>query len=196
MPGTEKDKMLAGEPYRGFDPELVAERERAHSLLARFNAADADGALRTLLLTELLGAAGDGLVIQPTFTCDYGSNINIGRNGFINYHCVFLDCAPIIIGDDLQMAPMVQLYTALHPLNPDERRSGLESARAIRIGNNVWIGGGAIVLPGVTIGDDAVVGAGSVVTRDVAPATLVAGNPARVLRSIARAKPTGSGCVT
>jgi len=184
-PRTEREKMLAGELYYGFDPDLTAERQRAQRRLAEYNATPGDDQpLRTKLLRALLGHAGEGLVIQPTFTCDYGTNIHIGRNGFINYHCVFLDCAAIEIGDNLQMAPMAQLYTALHPLDPDERRSGLESARPIRIGHDVWVGGGAIILPGVTIGDGAVIGAGSVVNRDVPPRTVVAGNPARAVRAL------------
>src|SRR5271166_3833262 len=146
--------MLTGELYCATDPELVAERHRAQHLLARYNATgadDADG--RRALLRELLGAIGNGADIQPRFACDYGYNIRIGRNAFINYNCVFLDCAPIEIGDDLQMGPAVQLYTASHPLDRRARVSGLESARPIRIGQAVWICGGAIVLPGVTIGD-------------------------------------------
>jgi maltose O-acetyltransferase len=117
--------------------------------------------------------------VKPHFACDYGFNIRAGRNLFVNYGCVFLDCAPIDIGDDVQIAPAVQLYTATHPLDPDVRRSGLEAARPIRIGDNVWIGGGAIVLPGVTIGDDVVIGAGSVVTRNVPAGAMAVGNPAR-----------------
>lgn len=183
--GTEKEKMLSGALYRATDPELSADHLRAQRLLMRYNGTAADETdLRTSLLRDLLGAAGEGTVIKPTFSCDYGYTIRIGRNGFINYNCVFLDCAPIEIGNDLQMGPMVQLYTATHPLDPEERRSGLEAARPIRIGDDVWIGGGAIVLPGVVIGDGAVIGAGSVVTRDVPPRTLVVGNPARVVRAL------------
>ena len=132
------------------------------------------------MLRELLGAVGDGTTVKPRFMCDYGFNIRAGRNLFVNYDCIFLDVAPIDIGDDVQIAPAVQLYTATHPLDAAVRRSGLESGRPIRIGHNVWIGGGAIVLPGVTIGDDAVIGAGSVVTRDVPAGSVVVGNPARV----------------
>jgi maltose O-acetyltransferase len=183
---TEWDKMLAGELYRSADIELVAARERAARLLMRYNRTDpADPAGRASLLRDLLGAGGEDAVIMPVFACDYGSNIRLGKRAFINYNCVFLDCAPIEIGDDLQMAPAVQLYTALHPLDAETRRSGLESARPIRIGSDVWIGGGAIVLPGVTIGDRSVIAAGAVVTRDVAADTLVAGNPARPLRRLA-----------
>ena len=140
--------------------------------------------MRTALLRELLGALGDGADVQPRFNCDYGYNIRLGRNCFINYNCVFLDCAPIEIGDELQMAPAVQLYTAYHPLDRATRAAGLEYAKPIRIGSGVWIGGGAIVLPGVTIGDGAVTGAGSVITRDVPPNTLALGNPARIVRAL------------
>ena len=180
---SEREKMIAGELYRASDPELVAANLRAQELLARFNtSAPSDASARDAVLRELFGAVGDGTVVKPRFSCDYGFNIRVGRNLFVNYDCVFLDVAPIDIGDDVQIAPAVQLYTATHPLDPAVRRSGLEAGRPIRIGDNVWIGGGAIVLPGVTIGDDAVIGAGSVVTRDVAAGMVVAGNPARPLR--------------
>jgi maltose O-acetyltransferase len=185
MPTSEKAKMLAGELYDAADPELIAGRRRAQRLLVRYNATGPDDAeARATLLRELLGAVGDGADIQPRFACDYGCYIRIGRRAFINYNCVFLDCAPIEIGDDLQMAPAVQLYTATHPLDRAIRAAGLEYARPIRIGDGVWIGGGAIVLPGVTIGDGCVVGAGSVVTRDLPPGSLAVGNPARIIRSL------------
>jgi maltose O-acetyltransferase len=177
---SEREKMIAGELYRASDPELAAAHLHAQGLLARYNAsAPRDASQRDALLRELFGAVGDGTVVKPRFMCDYGFNIRAGRNLFVNYDCIFLDVAPIDIGDDVQIAPAVQLYTATHPLDPAVRRSGLESGRPIRIGDNVWIGGGAIVLPGVTIGDDAVIGAGSVVTRDVPAGVVVVGNPAR-----------------
>lgn len=185
MPTSEKAKMLAGELYNAADPELVAERRRAQRLLARYNATGLDEAeARRALLHGLFGAVGDGADIQPRFSCDYGYNIRLGQRAFINYNCVFLDCAPIEIGDDLQMAPAVQLYTATHPLDRATRAAGLEYARPIRIGDGVWIGGGAIVLPGITIGDGCVVGAGSVVTHDLPAGSLAAGNPARIIRSL------------
>ena len=184
---TEKDKMLAGELYRSEDAELVAERRHAQQVLARYNAiSDGDQELLISLLREFMGAVGEGTVIMPSFMCDYGYNIRLGRNVFINYQCIFLDCAPIEIGNDVQIGPAVQLYTAIHPLDAAVRRSGLESANPIRLGNDVWIGGGAVVLPGVAIGDRAVVGAGTVVVRDVPPDTVVVGNPARVIRTLAR----------
>lgn len=177
---SEKSKMLAGELYRASDPELVADHLRALRLLEAYNATTADeGERRLTMLRRLLGAVGDGAVIKPTFRCDYGYNVRVGRGLFVNYDCVFLDCAPIEIGDDVQIGPAVQIYTATHPLDPDVRRSGLEAASPVRIGNNVWIGGAAVLLPGITVGDDAVIGAGSVVTRDVPPGAVVVGNPAR-----------------
>jgi maltose O-acetyltransferase len=186
---TEKVKMLAGEPYRSADPELVAETERAQRLVAQYNVTSGEATeLRMVLLRQLCGSVGDGAVIRPPFACDYGYNIRLGRNAFMNFNCVFLDCAPIEIGDNLQMGPAVQVYTAAHPLEADVRRSGLEYARPIRIGNDVWIGGGAIILPGVTIGDRSVIGAGSVVVHDVPVATVVAGNPARIIRALEAGK--------
>jgi maltose O-acetyltransferase len=177
---SEREKMISGAPYRASDPELVDGRLRAQELLALYNATTPRSTgERTAILHELFGALGDGATVMPRFSCDYGFNIRAGRNLFVNYDCVFLDCAPIDIGDDVQIAPAVQLYTATHPLDPVERRSGIEGAKPIRIGNNVWLGGGAIVLAGVTIGDDAVIGAGSVVTRDVPAGAVVVGNPAR-----------------
>lgn len=182
---SEKEKMLAGELYDAFDPQLTAERRRAQHKLARYNATGPDDAeARATLLGELLGAIGDGADIQPRFACDYGYNIRIGRRAFINYDCVFLDGAPIEIGDDLLMGPAVQLYTATHPLDRATRAAGLEYARPIHIGDGVWIGGAAIVLPGVTIGDGCVVGAGAVVTHDLPSGSLAVGNPARIIRSL------------
>ena len=174
---TEKTKMLAGELYRSADPELIADTARAQRLVAQYNATSGEATeIRMALLRQLCGSVGDDTVIRPSFACDYGYNIRLGRNVFINYHCIFLDCAPIDIGDDVQIGPAVQLYTATHPLDASVRRSGLESASPIRIGRDVWIGGGAVVLPGVTIGDRSVVGAGSVVVSDVPPGTVVVGN--------------------
>ena len=182
---TEKAKMLAGELYRSLDPELVADTERAQRLVAQYNATPGVAAeIRLALLHQLFGSLGDGAVIRPPFACDYGYNIRLGRNAFINFNCVFLDCASIEIGDNLQMGPAVQIYTATHPLEADVRRSGLESARPVSIGHDVWIGGGAIILPGVTIGDRSVIGAGSVVVHDVPAAKVVAGNPARIIREL------------
>jgi maltose O-acetyltransferase len=183
---TEKEKMLAGELYRSADAELVADRRHAQDILTHYNAiSGADYETLNERLREFLGTVGEGTTIMPIFTCDYGYNIRVGRNVFINYQCIFLDCALIEIGNDVQIGPAVQLYTAQHPLDPAARRSGLESASPIRIGNDVWIGGGVVVLAGVTIGDRSVVGAGAVVVRDVPQDTVVVGNPARVVRKLA-----------
>lgn len=180
---SEREKMLAGELYRP-DPELAALSVRARTLTARYSALapDARGAARALL-AELLGDIGHGSVIRAPFFCDYGSHITLGDGVFINFNCVFLDCAPIRIGDLTQIGPGVQIYTPDHPRDPALRREALESAHPVTIGANVWIGGGAIILPGVTIGDDAIIGAGSVVTRDVPKGATVAGNPARVVKA-------------
>lgn len=179
---TEKEKMLAGELYCSTGPELMAELVRSEKLQARFNAIVADPAAQRAVLEELLGSLGPEVVIRPQFRCDYGSNIHIGRQVFINFNCVFLDCARIVIGDNVLIGPGVQLYTAGHPLDAAVRRAQLEFAHEIHIGKDAWLGGGSIVLGGVTIGEGAIVGAGSVVTRDVPPKSVVVGNPARVVR--------------
>jgi maltose O-acetyltransferase len=186
MINTEMAKMLAGALYQPADAELTAARERAQSIIRQMQKAQA-AEIRASLLRRLLGGIVEGTVVREGFRCDYGSNIHIGRNGFVNFDCVFLDCAAIDIGDDLQMGPLVQLYTPDHPVDADLRRSGVEYARPIRIGNNVWIGGGAIVRGGVIIGDNSIIGAGSVVTRDIPADSLAVGNPARVVRSLVSA---------
>jgi maltose O-acetyltransferase len=180
-----KRRMLRGEWYLADDPEIQAEAARAHELMERFNATRASEAeLRDRLLRELLGEVGDGVVVRPPFWIDYGTNIAIGARTFVNYDCVMLDVAPIRIGAACQLATRVQLLTATHPIDPEARRLGWEAAEPITIGDNVWLGGGAIVCPGVSIGDDTVVGAGAVVTRDLPAGVLSAGVPARVLREI------------
>ena len=182
---TEKEKMLAGEFYIASDPELEMERLRARRVLHDFNGATpAKDPPYLRALAGLFGAFGAGTVVMPPFHCDYGYNIRIGRNSFVNYNCVFLDCAPVTLGDDVQVAPGVQLYTATHPLAAAVRRAGPEYALPIVIGDGVWIGGGSIVLPGVTVGENTVIGAGSVVTRDLSANVVAAGNPCRVLRAI------------
>jgi maltose O-acetyltransferase len=180
---SEKERMRAGELYRAVGPEITADVRRAERLLQAYNATGAgEDARRSALLAELLlGAVGDGVVLRPPFHCDYGYNIRIGRGSFVNFNCIFLDVAPIVLGELCQIGPAVQIYTADHPRDPSLRRQGYESGRPVRIGSNVWLGGGAIILPGVTIGDDAIVGAGSVVTGEVPAGATVAGNPARRL---------------
>jgi maltose O-acetyltransferase len=181
---VEKTRMLAGRLYDANDPVLLADRDRARARWMAFNASPADDtAGRRALLGALFGRATDA-AIQPPFFCDYGYNIRIGANAFFNVNCVVLDVMPVTIGMNALLGPNVQLYTALHPMTVAGRRSGLESARPITIGDDVWIGGGAIVCPGVTIGDGAVIGAGSVVTRDVPARAFAAGNPCRVIRAI------------
>jgi maltose O-acetyltransferase len=181
MARTEKAKMLAGELYDASDPELQADQAATHRWLARYNAAlAATPSERHALLRERLAAVGDGAVIRPPFHCDYGFNIRLGRGAFLNFNCVVLDVVEVAIGDRTQIGPGVQILAADHPRDPATRASGLEFGRPVRIGRNVWIGAGAIILPGVSIGDDAVVGAGSVVTRDVPAGATAFGNPARV----------------
>jgi maltose O-acetyltransferase len=185
MPVSEKQKMLAGELYLATDPELIAELLSAQDLLFRFNATSPDAeAERQALLSELFGGFGEGTVIKPSFRCDYGYNIRIGRNSFVNYDCVFLDCNRITIGDFAQIGPSVQIYTAQHQTDPETRKLGLEYALPVTIGDNVWIGGGAIVCPGVTIGSNTAVGAGSVVVRDLPANVIAVGNPCWVVRSV------------
>jgi maltose O-acetyltransferase len=180
---SEKEKMLAGELYRPDDPELEAERAAAQAWLARYNAACARPAIELWrLLGEQLAEVGEGAVIRPPFYCDYGFNIRLGKEVFLNFNCVILDVAEVTIAEGTQIGPAVQIYGADHPRALSLRQQGLEYGRPVRIGHHVWIGGGAVILPGVTIGDGAIVGAGSVVTRDVATGTTVAGNPARLIR--------------
>lgn len=180
---SEKDKMLAGEPYDASDAGLQAELDANHRWLARYNAALADGPARWHeLLVERLAIVGDGALIRPPFHCDYGFNIHLGEGVFINFNCVILDVVHVRIGARTQIGPGVQILAADHPRDAAMRATGLEFGRPVHIGRNVWIGGGALVLPGVTIGDDALVGAGSVVTRDVPAGATVVGNPARACR--------------
>jgi maltose O-acetyltransferase len=186
MPGkSEKQKMLEGDLYLSSDPELVSAHLRAQALLGTFNATPADACVeRHAILQELLGSLGEQVVIKPVFRCDYGFNISIGDRTFINYDCIFLDCATIIIGEDVQLGPGVHIYTATHPVEAQTRRSGLEFARPVTIKDGVWLGGGSIICPGVVVGEDTVVGAGSVVTRDLPPNVVAVGNPCRVIRAL------------
>ncbi|MQA09840.1 MAG: sugar O-acetyltransferase [Pseudonocardiaceae bacterium] len=181
-----KERMLRGELYRDSDPELVAERRRCQALLDRFNVTvSGQEEERRAIVGEPLGAIGERSWIMPRFQCDYGYLIRLGHNSFLNYDAILMDCAPIVIGDDVSIGPRAQLLTALHPLEEHElRRQRWETALPITIGDNVWLGGGVIVCPGVVIGADTVVGAGSVVTRDLPPRVLAAGNPCRVIRSL------------
>jgi maltose O-acetyltransferase len=180
---TLKQKMLAGELYTADDPEIRADQAAARAWLVRYNASLglSDGARRTLL-RERLAAVGDGVVVRPPFHCDFGYNIALEQGVFLNFNCVILDVVSVTIGAKTQIGPGVQILTADHPRDPDQRRAGFEFGRPISIGRNVWIGGGALIMPGVTIGDDAIIGAGAVVTRNVQNGTIVVGNPARAIK--------------
>jgi maltose O-acetyltransferase len=178
---SEKEKMLAGDLYDASAPEIQADLAATMDWLARYNAALAmPPEERRKLLLERFAAVGEGAVIRPPFHCDYGFNISLGAGIFLNFNCVILDVVAVTIGDKTQIGPGVQILTADHPRDFATRDAGLEFGRPIHIGRNVWIGGGALVLPGVTIGDDAIIGAGSVVTRDVPRGATTMGNPARV----------------
>lgn len=179
------ERMLAGEPYIADDPRIVEMSLTAMDRMHAYNASSAhDPITRRQMLVEMLGSVGKGTEIRPPFHVDYGTHTTIGARCFANFGLVALDVAPITIGDDVQIGPNVQLLTPTHPIEPGPRRDKWEAAEPITIGDNVWLGGGAIVLPGVTIGENTVVGAGAVVSRDL-PANVVAvGNPARVVRTI------------
>ena len=175
--------MLAGDTYNCLDPELDAERRNVKRLIRLYNLAE-DTVERQGILARLLGSVGRNAIIETPFRCVYGRNIHLGDHVFVNYQCVILDCAEVRIGDHVMIGPAVQIYTPAHLLQAEGRNRGLEVAKPVVIEDNVWIGGGAILLPGVTVGRNAVVGAGAVVPRDVAPNTVVAGNPAKVMRHI------------
>lgn len=182
---TEKQKMLAGELYLAADEELVAERLKARRLARLYNATtETDDTQRREILSQWLGAIGEKFEIEPPFRCDYGYNISVGNNFYANFGCILLDCARIEIGDNVLLAPNVQLYTAYHPTDPQVRLTGKELASPITIGHNVWLGGGVIVCPGVRIGDNTTIGAGSVVTKDIPANVIAVGNPCRVIRQL------------
>ena len=182
---SELDRMLSGGPYSAADAELVALRRRARALARRFNAAsDDDPGERERILRELLGSVGSGVFVEPPFRCDYGSNIAIGDGSYLNFDCVILDCHRVTIGRRVLLGPGVHLYAATHPIDAGERALGPEQSAPIAIGDDVWIGGRAVVLPGVTIGARTTVGAGSVVTRDLPEGVVAGGNPCRILRRL------------
>ncbi len=181
---TEREKMLAGELYDPLDADLVAARQRARDLCQTLNATrESDQDERRRILRGLFGAGGESVWLQPPFFCDYGANIELGERVFFNFNCVVLDVCRVRIGDYSMFGPAVQIYTPMHPMNAAERR-GAEFGKPVEIESDVWVGGGAIVLPGVRIGSGAVIGAGSVVTRDVPAGVFAAGNPCRVIREI------------
>jgi maltose O-acetyltransferase len=183
---TEKEKMVTALPYRANDPELVKLRREVRLKLAAYNThLEYDASDLSGMLKGILGTMGTGSWIEPPFYCDYGFNITTGKDFYMNFDCVILDVAPVTIGDNVMCGPKVQLLTATHSVNAEERNfSGTELGKPIVIGNRVWIGAGVIVCPGVTIGDEAVIGAGSVVTRDIPPGVFAAGNPCKVIKVI------------
>jgi maltose O-acetyltransferase len=182
---TERENMLAGELYDPLDPELVAARSRARDLCRALNdSREGDEELRKSICTQLFGKGGGTVWVQPPFYCDYGSNIELGERVFFNFNCIVLDVCRVVIGDYTLFGPGVQILTPMHPFSAELRRKQ-EYGKAIEIGSDVWVGGGALILPGVRIGARAVVGAGSVVTRDVPEGVFAAGNPCRAIRAIA-----------
>jgi maltose O-acetyltransferase len=180
----ERERMLAGELYDALDPDLVAARNRARDLCQVLNGTrESDQELRRSICTQLFGKGGQTVWLQPPFYCDYGSNIELGERVFFNFNCVVLDVCRVSIGDYTLFGPAVQILTPLHPLNADLRRRQ-EYGKPIEIGSDVWVGGGALILPGVRIGSKTVIGAGSVVTRDIPDGVFAAGNPCRVVREL------------
>ena len=187
---TEREKMESGALYFAGGEELTVARQRAKKLCQRFNQTVLNSpGEASALLKELFGRLGTCIKIQPMFWCDYGFNIQMGSHVEINHNCVILDCAPVTFGDHVFIGPNCGFYTAGHPLDAPTRNSGLEYARPITVGDNVWFGGGVTVLPGVTIGSGSVIGAGSVVSRDIPPNSVAVGNPCRVVRSILPQEP-------
>ena len=183
---TEKEKMLQGLVYDAFnDDNLVQDRTKCKLLCQKYNSLSYDSfEERKLTLKELLGKTGESCVIEPNFFCDYGYNIEVGENFYSNHNLVILDPAKVTFGDNVFIGPNCGFYTALHPLNAEERNKGLETALPIKVGNNVWFGGSVTVLPGVTIGDNCVIGAGSVVVKDIPANSLAVGNPCKKIREI------------
>ena len=181
---SERDRMLAGQLYDPHDGQLVADRARARDLCQALNATrEAEHDERRRLLVELFGVGGDTVWMQPPFFCDYGSNIELGERVFFNFNCVVLDVCKVRIGSFTLFGPAVQIYTPMHPFNAEQRRRE-EFGKPVEIGCDVWVGGGAIILPGVRIGSRSVIGAGSIVTRDIPERVFAAGNPCRVVREI------------
>lgn len=182
---SEKEKMITGKPYDASDPELLRERMRAHDLChALSQITPSDTKAKDAVLRQLLPHAKDGLFVTPPFFCDYGWNITIGKNFYCNTGCVILDCAPVHIGENVLLAPHVHIYTATHPISPSERAAQVEWAKPVHIGDTAWIGGNAVLCPGIRIGEGTVIGAGSVVTKDIPAYVVAGGNPCRVIREI------------
>src|SRR5699024_1414520 len=182
---TEKEKMLAGEMYQPDDPVLLKEREEARRKVRIYNQTlETEGEKRTKLLKEIFGSTGEELTMEPNIRFDYGYNTHVGENFYANFDCTILDVCEVRFGDNCMLDPSVQIYTATHPFHPMERHSGKEYAKPIMVGNNVWIGGSAIINPGVTIGDNVVIASGTVVTKDIPNNVVVEGNPAKVIKQI------------
>lgn len=182
---TEKDKMLAGEMYDSKDPYLIKEYEKSKEKIKRYNQTkETEEEKRVKILEDLLGSFGKNIQIKPNIRFDYGSNIHIGNNFFANFDCIILDVCEVHFGDNCMLGPNVQIYTATHPLNPYKRISGKEYGKPVSFGDNVWIGGSAIINPGVNVGNNVVIASGAVVTKDVPDNLLVAGNPAEVIKEI------------
>lgn len=182
---NEKEKMINGEKYNPNVPELLNDRLHAKSLCQRFNSHPADAQKEKLeLLKNLFAKTGRLLTIEPNFFCDYGYNIEFGENCYINHNCVILDCAKVEFGQNVLIGPNCGFYTAIHPINAEERNQWFEYAKPITVGNNVWFGGNVVVLPGVSIGNNTVIGAGSVVTKDIPDNVVAVGNPCKVIKNI------------
>lgn len=177
-----KIKMLKGELYNSSDPVLIKERAKAKELCQKYNTCDRES--KETIIKDLFANSGENIIIEPNFFCDYGYNINVGNNFYMNYNGVILDVCEVTIGDNVLIGPNCGIYTAYHPLSLAERQSNLECGKKIKIGNDVWIGGNTVVLPGVTIGDNVVIGAGSVVTKNIPSNSLAFGNPCKVVRNI------------
>ncbi len=182
---TEREKMLAEMLYDPTDKELVEMRNYARKACKEFNECDpTDSEKKTKILKDLFGSTGESIYMEPSFRCDYGKNIHVGEGFYANFNCVILDVAEVIIGKNCMLAPNVAIYTATHPIDPTERNSGVEYAKKIVIGDNCWIGGNSVICPGVTLGDNVVVGAGAVVTKSFGDNVVIAGNPAKVIKTI------------
>ena len=182
---TERERMVAGELYNASDPELNAARRRARQLLAQFNGSEPEAlSEQRTILEELFGSFGSGSFVNQTLKCDYGFNIFVGDNTVFNFDCILLDCNRIDIGNDVQFGPGVHIYTATHPLNAIARKSGQEFAKPVKISSGVWLGGCAVICPGVSIGENTVVGAGSIVVRDLPANVIAVGNPCKVIKTI------------
>ena len=182
---TEKEKMLSGKPYKGFDEELLSERQIAKELIFEFNSLRPSQLKeRNEILKKLLGKTGENFFFEPPFRCDYGYNIEVGENFYTNYNLIILDCAKVTIGNNVLIGPNVGFFTAGHSLHPDFRKQEWEHAYPIEIMDSVWIGGHVVINPGVSIGENSVIGSGSVVTKDIPKNVFAAGNPCKVIREI------------